>query len=714
MKQHVRISFVIGLIFVIASCLGGFLLSEMAECSSVLMDDQEEILKTNSGDEEKNNTENDLFSSLLFGTTNGWVSILMIFIVVGTTSLLTKGTEISNLVNNYLLSRKEINKDRPKKRVNINTNTSENNNNTIEKLNQDGENIRKNQQSDEDLEHITPSRVIKPILVKSINHVEKRKLGSAPLDLISEEQKRKVDLVANLSESLKDCDNINMNVKFYEPVAVTPTNIYSSGRYGLDLEDEDDNIPPIPIDISRPERRIIPVESTLEEFSEIYSKKSIPTSIKIQTTQTPIIHQQDTKKALEELHIRKQNSRQNIEKELAEILKLVECENEEIRKVEQERLVKIKAEQERIAKIKAEQERIAREKLEEERRKAAEEEEKKRQAAIAATAPAEINVSPIKPQQPNSIGTAEETPAEKSDISIVNPYSGPKKTLTVPNFTRPKTYVIAKIYVDRMEEMYASFQKRMDPQLKPEMDAAKKLINKTINRITETNQREIVKEINQIMSKQKVKKDVFYFCLYFYARTIVDQAASQTSDLKKVLPFIEVTSELMNDSPEILDAVIGYIHTNCIFTIPYFPYEVTDASDLKKKLGFKEEDGEMESQSQYMNRMNDIITIYAMIIQNNPPGHKYGIEKGWEWLAAFLNSRPTMFTLEILDSFLRIAGYKMHQIYKAQFAKILEFIEVHLLANPPKGSDKASLSRFSDLIGNFKKSKQMPKPSFLE
>ncbi|EFC42215.1 predicted protein [Naegleria gruberi] len=244
------------------------------------------------------------------------------------------------------------------------------------------------------------------------------------------------------------------------------------------------------------------------------------------------------------------------------------------------------------------------------------------------------------------------------------------------------------------------------------MDITKKHINKAINRISATNQSEIVAELDHIM--KNTDSNTLSNYLYFYAKTAVDQAASQTSDLKKVLPYIQVTCELTNNFPAILDSAIGYIHFNSGFTMP-INSEIGSNSQITdfKKIGYKEVDGKLENRIQFMNRMNDIITVYAMIIQHNPPGHQYGIDKGWEWIAAILNSQHHLFTIEILDSFLGIAAYKMYQTYKSKFVKILEFIRIHLLTKPPTDSDKGSIFRLTILIENFQKTNEIPKPCFL-
>ena len=136
-------------------------------------------------------------------------------------------------------------------------------------------------------------------------------------------------------------------------------------------------------------------------------------------------------------------------------------------------------------------------------------------------------------------------------------------------------------------------------------------------------------------------------------------------------------------------------HKACIFTVPkYIPYskiyfELENA--YYKTVGYREDNGKIESTDNYLARMKAYVTLYAAIIQTDIPGvnNLHGVKDGWAWMAQFLNAlSPNRFTAAALEIFLKIAGFRLFQAYPKPFTKNLnalsrEFIDRLKSQNDP-------------------------------
>eukprot|EP01018_Ginkgo_biloba_P023039 Gb_17937 [translate_table: standard] len=75
--------------------------------------------------------------------------------------------------------------------------------------------------------------------------------------------------------------------------------------------------------------------------------------------------------------------------------------------------------------------------------------------------------------------------------------------------------------------------------------------------------------------------------------------------------------------------------------------------------------------------MKAYVTLYAAIIQTDISGvnNLHGAKDGWAWLARFLNALPpNRFTGTALETFLKIAGFRLFQVYPKPFTKLLNVI----------------------------------------
>lgn len=69
--------------------------------------------------------------------------------------------------------------------------------------------------------------------------------------------------------------------------------------------------------------------------------------------------------------------------------------------------------------------------------------------------------------------------------------------------------------------------------------------------------------------------------------------------------------------------------------------------------------------------LETVTRLYGAFVQTDIQGNIHGIQHGWAWLARFLNKTTTHNrpTTTALNTFLRTAGFGLHQWYTSQFLK---------------------------------------------
>lgn len=105
-----------------------------------------------------------------------------------------------------------------------------------------------------------------------------------------------------------------------------------------------------------------------------------------------------------------------------------------------------------------------------------------------------------------------------------------------------------------------------------------------------------------------------------------------------------VVLALMCDFPDFGWVLMAHFHTTCPYLVPVFLPRVQGQSieDYYKSLGYKYNDGVVEKQDKFLNRMSGIMRLYAAIIVARRRNgvviqHPFGLPNAWRWLAATLN-----------------------------------------------------------------------------
>lgn len=86
----------------------------------------------------------------------------------------------------------------------------------------------------------------------------------------------------------------------------------------------------------------------------------------------------------------------------------------------------------------------------------------------------------------------------------------------------------------------------------------------------------------------------------------------------------------------------------------------------------------------WFNRLGGFVRLYAAIIQTDVGAasqHAHGVEQGWAWLVRLLKMDPQSgITAHVLEAFLRVAGFKLQQVYKNQFTKLIDLMRTDFMA----------------------------------
>ncbi|CAN0911185.1 mRNA export factor GLE1 [Linum grandiflorum] len=208
--------------------------------------------------------------------------------------------------------------------------------------------------------------------------------------------------------------------------------------------------------------------------------------------------------------------------------------------------------------------------------------------------------------------------------------------------------------------------------------AQEKHIGRLIRQLQATEQNirtktsDLIKIFNNPSCPQSISVAVFATKVVAYCDTLGFSAFSCAQLI------IRVTSQI----PYAMDVILAELHKACIYTVPKHIARSKTASDsqeayYKNHLGFKEENGQIETAKTYKDRMRAYMSLYGALVQTEVPGfqNQLGPKEGWSWLARFLNSLPANeFTAVALIAFLETAGFVLYRKYKSQFGKMLHIV----------------------------------------
>ncbi|KAH9621013.1 hypothetical protein KSS87_022217 [Heliosperma pusillum] len=236
-------------------------------------------------------------------------------------------------------------------------------------------------------------------------------------------------------------------------------------------------------------------------------------------------------------------------------------------------------------------------------------------------------------------------------------------------------------------------------------------------------EREIARRIKQISgSVENVVSKTSEF-LKIFNDPALPQSITIAIFAKKVISIYETPNSNFNSSafacghvivyvsaqvPAVMNSLLAEFHKACMYTVPKHLTYSEAAFQTKqryfKAIGFREEDGNLETMDQYLERLRSYMKLYGALVQTEAQGvqNMHGLEEGWTWLARFLNALPAnVFTAVALEAFLRMAGFALHKKYKDQFRKVLTAISrefVHKLKAIGNSRINSVVTRLEDYI----------------
>ena len=189
--------------------------------------------------------------------------------------------------------------------------------------------------------------------------------------------------------------------------------------------------------------------------------------------------------------------------------------------------------------------------------------------------------------------------------------------------------------------------------------------------------RDILTLLVQLQEPQKT------FALLSIAKKMLSQCDVQVAKLNRyAFALAEVAVRIACDVPRFGALLVALTHEVCVNAVPkYYPFvqgRYASDGEYYDLMGYVKPDdstGAYETTDAYVDRMTGFMLFYAAFLQVDAPNHPHGMDAAWRWLARLLNRcPPNRHTAVALDSFLKIAGYRMHQHYRGQFMKVLELV----------------------------------------
>ncbi|KAM7460939.1 hypothetical protein LguiA_029060 [Lonicera macranthoides] len=176
-------------------------------------------------------------------------------------------------------------------------------------------------------------------------------------------------------------------------------------------------------------------------------------------------------------------------------------------------------------------------------------------------------------------------------------------------------------------------------------------------------------------------------CVAVFAEKLISQCVNPTGSFSNAIyayghVIVLVTSQV----PPAMEIFLAELNEACIYTVPKYISYSESAFETKKAyykaIGYREEDGKIESIESYVARLSSYMKLYGALVQTEAEGvqNLHGIREGWAWFARFLNHLPAnLYTAVALEAFLQMAGFALYKRYRSQFRKILNIISGNFL-----------------------------------
>lgn len=203
-----------------------------------------------------------------------------------------------------------------------------------------------------------------------------------------------------------------------------------------------------------------------------------------------------------------------------------------------------------------------------------------------------------------------------------------------------------------------------------------------------------------------------------------------SSNLESVFPIAAIIVSLWQEFPDFGKLFIYHLYKECPYLLPIFfgQFEGQSEIEFSKLIGYRYgDDNIVEKQDVYLKRLTGYSRLYSAILITNSRRHKqqnhlnpFNLENGWRLLINLLNLEPLPDVCPtIIYELLQITGWRMIQVYRQQFFKVLTVLQTVYFSKLNKidnyGGPKTRLETFLSMIvkeGRILPPKGMLHPNF--
>ncbi|KAJ2352730.1 hypothetical protein GGF43_003678, partial [Coemansia sp. RSA 2618] len=202
--------------------------------------------------------------------------------------------------------------------------------------------------------------------------------------------------------------------------------------------------------------------------------------------------------------------------------------------------------------------------------------------------------------------------------------------------------------------------------------------------------------------------DVHTWMLNVVAKVLVKQAEREVSVAPHAaFPLAAAAVLVMQSFPRLAEMLMVRLVKKCPFVVPEYVAKRPGQStgEYLKAAGYKRnDDGDIESEGIYAERMAGMLALFAAIVQmpdiNGTP-NPFPVHHAWTWLARMANMPPRPISPLLVQTFLSVAGPTMLRAYGRQMDKLLGVLASAWLAevagsSPLAVAGKSNLSTFID------------------
>ncbi|KAJ2592277.1 Nuclear pore complex nucleoporin component [Coemansia sp. RSA 1797] len=275
--------------------------------------------------------------------------------------------------------------------------------------------------------------------------------------------------------------------------------------------------------------------------------------------------------------------------------------------------------------------------------------------------------------------------------------------------TSEQAVLLAKRYRDMYSELMNDLAPkiRADPQKRAHCFKQRGLVTRGVGQLKDSWEfiGRTADSIKSILSAS-ASADVQDWMLNLVAKSLVKQAEREVSVAPHAAYPLAATAVLvMQAYPKLSDMLMIRLVKKCPFVVPQYmakqPGQNTD--DFIKAAGYRRnDDGDIESEGIYAERMTGMLALFAAIVQMPDIGgqpNPFPVHHGWTWLARIINMPPRAISPLLVQTFLSVAGPTMLGVYGRQMDKLISVLATTWIASvagssPLAVAGKSNLTTF--------------------